>query len=112
MKYILIFALLLIFPALCMAQTAPVTLAWDAPDSTDLPNVKSTRIYDTLAGVSTKVAETACTLAVPNVCPNTATFSPIIGPHNWTARFYDGFQDSADSNTLSTPTKNPKNLRK
>jgi hypothetical protein len=100
-----------VFAFVAQSFSAPVTLAWDMPDSSDLPNVKETRIFDVLAGVATQVATAPCTGA-PNACPNTASFAAPIGPHNWIARFFDGFQESGDSNTVSTPTKNPKNLIK
>jgi hypothetical protein len=106
---ILALVLCIILPL--MGKAAPVTLAWDAPVAADMLNVKYTVIYDALPSGTVEVARAICS-GTPNVCPTTVSFTAPIGPHNWIARFFDGFQESGDSNTVATPTQNPKNLRK
>ena len=95
------------------AQTfKQVTLAWDAPLAADLPNIKSTRVYEIKNLVYTQVAEALCS-GTPNVCPLQVTFdSQTAAAHTWVARFYDGFQETTDSNLVVTPPGPPKNLRK
>ena len=95
------------------AQTfKQVTLTWDAPLAADLPNIKSTRVYEIKNLVYTQVAEALCS-GTPNVCPLQVTFdSQTAAGHTWVARFYDGFQETIDSNIVVTPPGPPKNLRK
>lgn len=95
------------------AQTfKSITLAWDAPTATDLPNIKSTRIYELKNGIYTQVAEALCS-GTPNVCPLTVTFdSQTAASHTFVARFNDGFQESENSNLVVTPPGPPKNLVK
>jgi hypothetical protein len=109
---LLLFILARIIPESHAQTFKQVTLSWDAPPATDLPNIKSTRIYEIKGGVYTQVSEATCS-GSPNVCPLQVTFdSQTAAAHNWVARFWDGFQETADSNAVLTPPGPPKNLRK
>ena len=115
MNRILALALFLMFSVSVQAQTTKsVTLGWDAVTAADLMTVHSIRIYDNPSGTSTMVAEATCTLAppAPAVCPSQITFQATVGSkHQWTARYFDGFQEGPDSNVITTPPGLPKNLK-
>ncbi len=107
-KLLLLCALLVSVPAMAQGNKS-VTLGWDAPSANDLMNIKSTRIYS--SGVM--IAEATCTPGTPNVCPVTVTFTVTIpGTYAFTARFWDGIQESGDSNTVTTPVGPPGKLHK
>jgi hypothetical protein len=112
MKKLLFAVILWLIAIPCMAQTPqPISLMWDAPPAQDLPNIKKTVIYDIQGTTYNKVAEAACS-GTPNVCPNTVAFTAVLGSHKWVARFFDGFQETGDSNAVVTPVNPPTNLRK
>lgn len=117
MRPLLFLTILLALSLPAFAQTTkPVTIGWDQFSNADLLIVHSIRIYDIVVPASpVQVAEAPCTINTPptlNVCPITVNFSATVGvKHVWIARAWDGFQETGDSNTVTTPPGLPKNLR-
>lgn len=117
---LLVVAVCLVLAVPVMAQTTktvPLSWTYDDPTPESMFNVKSTRIYDKISGTPVLVAEAPCTDITPptmegHVCPLSITFEALKAPHQWVAVSWDGWMESAESNTVVTPGKQPKNLRK
>jgi hypothetical protein len=88
-----------------------ITLQWDAMPAGE--KWTEVRIYDTSTLPETLVSTVPCVSA--GNCPNaTATFVVSRAAHNFTARSWDGFWESADSNAviINAPPKVPTGLIK
>jgi hypothetical protein len=94
-------------------SSRPITLAWDAMPAGE--KWASVRIYEITNPASpVMVAETQCTIGPPIVCPTEVTFTMSRATHTYTARAWDGFWESGDSNsvTVPTPANPPTGLKK
>ena len=80
-----------------------ITLYWN-PLPAGITTVTAVRIYDIADPASpVKVAEVSCTIVAPYTCPMEVTFAMSQAVHVYVARYWDGFWESADSNSVSVP---------
>jgi hypothetical protein len=96
------------------AQTKVVTLAWDQDAAQNINDLKSTLIYNIAPSPRVLLGTATCTGITPNVtCPTTLNLTITLGiQYQFVAVNYDGINESADSNVVTTPGKPPKNLRR
>jgi hypothetical protein len=95
-------------------QTKTVTVSWDQDATQNINDLESIRIYNIVPATPVLLATAACTGITPSVvCPTSVQITVTLGTqYQIVARNYDGIQESANSNTVTTPGKPPKNLRR
>lgn len=114
MRYVIVLLAFLTLLSPAFSATVIRTVTWEQDPTQNINDLQSVLIYNISSGASVLLATASCTGATPNVvCPTTASITITLGDsYQIVARNYDGIQESANSNTIVTPGKPPKNLRR
>jgi hypothetical protein len=115
MRSLLTIIIILLLSVTLFAQaTKTVTVGWDQDPTQNINDLQSILIYNIVPTTPVLLATAACTGVTPSVvCPTSVQITVTLGTqYQIVARNYDGIQESANSNTIVTPGKPPKNLRR